>query len=106
MAVPKANKEEFIQAAKIAAAILKENGALEVVDCWGDDIPTGKLTSMPQAVQAKPDEEIVFSWATWPDKATRDAGNKVMMADPRMQESDLPFDGKRAIFGGFTKLEY
>jgi uncharacterized protein YbaA (DUF1428 family) len=47
---------------------------------------------------------VVLSWITWPDKATRDAGNAAAMADPMMAEFDpatSPFDGKRMIFGGF-----
>lgn len=30
-------------------------GALKVVECWGDDVPEGKVTSFPMAVTCKPD---------------------------------------------------
>ncbi len=57
------------------------------------------------AVKAEPNENVVFSWIVWPSKAARDEGQRKVMADPRMQPaSDMPFDGKRMIFGGFETL--
>lgn len=103
IAVPTANRSKFEQHAKTTAAIFKENGALSIVECWGEDVPDGKVTSFPQAVKLKPDETVVFAWIVWPDKATREAGMQKMMADPRMQSdaNPMPFDGQRMIFGGF-----
>ncbi len=105
-AVPTANKEKFRRHAQEGAAAFKENGALQVVECWGDDVPEGKVTSFPMAVQRKDDETVVFSWIIWPSKAVRDEGMKKVMADPRMQPdtNPLPFDGKRVIFGGFQMM--
>ena len=101
--VPTANKEKYRSIANTAAKIFKEHGALSVAECWGDDVPDGKVTSFPMAVQRKPDETVVFSWVTWADKAARDRGMKLFMEDPRMKDSmkDMPFDGQRMIFGGF-----
>jgi uncharacterized protein YbaA (DUF1428 family) len=105
-AVPTANREKFLRHAQYGAAVLKENGALQVVECWGDDVPEGKLTSFPMAVQRKDDETVIFSWIVWPSKAVRDEGMKKFMADPRMQPetNPMPFDGKRIIFGGFEVI--
>lgn len=105
-AVPTANKEKFLKHAQVAADVLKQAGALKIVECWGDDVPDGKLTSFPLAVKKQADETIVFSWITWPDKQTRDAGMQKMMEDPRMQDASnpMPFDGKRVIFGGFQVI--
>jgi uncharacterized protein YbaA (DUF1428 family) len=105
-AVPTANRDKFKQHAESAAVIFKENGALSIVECWGDDVPDGKVTSFPMAVKLKADETVVFSWIVWPDKATRDAGMQKMMADPRMQQdvNPMPFDGQRMVFGGFKVL--
>lgn len=102
-AVPTANREKFLKHAEVAATVMKEAGALEIVECWGDDVPDGKVTSFPMAVQKKDDEVVVFSWIVWPSKAKRDAGMKKMMEDSRMKEdvNPTPFDGKRIIFGGF-----
>jgi uncharacterized protein YbaA (DUF1428 family) len=104
-AVPTANKGAYIAYARLAAPLFREFGALSVVETWGDDVPDGKLTSLPLAVQKSPDETVVFSWVTWPDKATRDAGWKALMEDQRMQNiGEMPFDGKRMIFGGFETI--
>ncbi|MCY4049733.1 MAG: DUF1428 domain-containing protein [Hyphomicrobiales bacterium] len=102
-AVPTENKEKFIKHAKIAADVVKECGALKTVECWGDDVPDGELTSLPMAVKKQAGETVVFSWIIWPDKETRDKGMKQIMEDPRMQEdvNPMPFDSKRCIFGGF-----
>ncbi|WP_414994562.1 DUF1428 domain-containing protein [Asticcacaulis sp.] len=104
--VHKDRKDDYLKTAKMAAEIWREHGALEIIECWGDDIPEGKHTSFPMAVKAEPDEVVVFSWVRWPSRAARDAGNEKVMADPRMQMTpeQMPFDGKRLIFGGFTLL--
>ena len=102
-AVPTANRDAFIEHATIAAEVMKECGAIRTVDCWGDDVPEGEVTSFPMAVQKKDDETVVFSWIVWPSKEVRDAGMQKMMEHPRMQPDvhPMPFDGKRVIFGGF-----
>jgi uncharacterized protein YbaA (DUF1428 family) len=106
MAVPTNNREEFTKHAQEAAAVFKEHGALSVVECWGDDVPDGKVTSFPMAVQKKPDETVVFSWIAWTSRQARDDGMKKAMDDPRMQPGKMamPFDGKRMIFGGFQPV--
>jgi len=105
-AVPTANRDAFKKHAEQAAAAFKEYGALKVVECWGDDVPDGKLTSFPMAVRKRDDETVVFSWIVWPSRQMRDEGMKKMMADPRFQPdvNPMPFDGKRMIFGGFNVL--
>ncbi len=105
-AVPTANREAFIEHASKAAVILKKLGALSVVECWGDEVPEGKLTSFHMAVQCKPDETVIFSWITWPSKEARDEGMKKMMDEPSMQPdvNPMPFDGKRLIYGGFVPI--
>jgi len=104
IAVPTANKEGFLEHAKQMDGIFVEFGALRVIECWGDDVPDGKLTDFKRAVQAKDDETVVFSWVEWPDKATRDAAMEKFRADPRMVPHDMPFEGKRMIFGGFAPV--
>ncbi|SAL16342.1 DUF1428 domain-containing protein [Caballeronia humi] len=103
VAVPVAKREAFIKHAQAAAVVFKEFGALQVVECWGDDVPEGKLTSFPMAVKREADEQVVFSWIVWPSRAVRDEGMKAVMADPRLnpETNPMPFDGKRVIFGGF-----
>ena len=106
--VPRANKQKFIEHARKGDSVFTELGAIRVVECWGDDVPNGTVTDFRRAVQAKDDEEVVFSWIEWPDKATRDAAmarmTEMMKTDPRMnpETNPMPFDGKRLIYGGFA----
>jgi uncharacterized protein YbaA (DUF1428 family) len=109
IAVPTANKQKFIAHARHFDAMFIELGAIRVTEAWGDDVPDGKLTDFRRAVQATAEETVAFSWVEWPDKATRDAGMKKMMEDPRMDPTTpgnppMPFDGKRMIFGGFEPV--
>jgi uncharacterized protein YbaA (DUF1428 family) len=93
--------EAYKALARKAGEIFKEHGALAVVECIGDDVPYGKLTSFPRAVQAKDDEVVIFSWVVYASRADRDATGAKVMADPRLK-GDMPFDGQRMIFGGFV----
>ncbi|MFN4288349.1 MAG: DUF1428 domain-containing protein [Brevundimonas sp.] len=103
-AVSDSNRDTYVEFATRMAAIFKEHGAVRVVECWGDDVPEGKLTDFRRAVKAETGESIVFSWIEWPSRAARDAGWKACMEDARMQDSDMPFDGKRMIYGGFATV--
>ncbi|MGE0549313.1 MAG: DUF1428 domain-containing protein [Kofleriaceae bacterium] len=103
--VPMGKRDAYREMATKAAPIFKEYGATRVVECWGDDVPEGKVTDFKGAVKAQPNEGVVFSWVVWPSKEVRDKGNKAMMEDPRMKDvGDMPFDGQRAIIGGFEIL--
>lgn len=106
VAVPTAKRETYREHAESAAAVFKEHGALSVVECWGDDVPEGKLTSFPMAVKCQNDETVVFSWVVWPSRQVRDVGMKAVMVDPRVQPdtNPMPFDGKRLIYGGFEVI--
>jgi uncharacterized protein YbaA (DUF1428 family) len=105
-AVPNANREAYRRHAEDAAVVFKEHGALRVVECWGDDVPDGTLTSFPMAVKREAEETVVFAWIAWPSKAVRDEGWKKVMADPRMtaERAPMPFDAKRMIYGGFQTI--
>lgn len=106
LAVPNAKKEEYREHAEKFAVMFKEHGMLSLFECWGDDVPEGKLTSFRMAVKQEEDETVVFSWMMWPSKEVRDAGWKKIMEDPRMKMDgqEMPFDGKRMIYGGFKVL--
>lgn len=98
------NKEAYRRSAEAAWVLFKEWGVTRQVEGWGDDVPDGKVTDFKGAVKSEAGETVTFSWIEWPDKVTRDAAQAKMMADPRMQEMDMPFDGKRMIYGGFEVL--
>jgi uncharacterized protein YbaA (DUF1428 family) len=114
IACPKANRDAFIEHARMGDSVFIELGALRVVECWGDDVQIGTVTDFRMAVKANDDEEVLFSWVEWPDKATRDAAMGklrdmaagVAPADPRMDpvKNPMPYDGRRMIFGGFVPI--
>lgn len=105
-AVPTKNKALYIRHARDAALVFKEHGALKLVECWGDDVPEGELTSFPMAVKCREDETVVFSWILWPSREVRDRAMPKVMADPRLKAevNPMPFDGKRLIYGGFAMV--
>jgi uncharacterized protein YbaA (DUF1428 family) len=103
-AVPTANREKYRQHAELYADVFKENGATRYVEAWGDDVPTGKTTSFPQAVKLEPGETVVFAYVAWPSREVRDEGIKKVMEDPRIKNAEMPFDGKRMIYGGFQTI--
>jgi uncharacterized protein YbaA (DUF1428 family) len=104
-AVPTANREAYRAHAEKMVPLFRRLGATAIVENWGSDVPDGKVTSLPMAVKAKPDETVVFSWVAWPDKATRDAAWATLQTDPEMRAiGDMPFDGQRMIFGGFDTI--
>ena len=100
------NREKYRIHAEKAAVVFKEHGALQVVECWGEEVPDGEVTSFPMAVKCGKDETVVFSWILWPSRRARDEGMKKVMADPRVspEVNPMPFDGKRLIFGGFEMI--
>lgn len=106
VAVPRENVDAYKEFSAYAGAIWKEYGALEYVECLGNDVPYGELTSFPRAVMAKEEEVVVFSWILYKSKQQRDEINAKVMADPRLSSDKwkMPFDGKRMIYGGFEEL--
>lgn len=104
LAVPGDRKADYRSFAAGHAALFKEHGARRVVDAWGDDVPDGKVTDFKGAVKAEAGETVVFSWVEWPSRQERDAAWAKLMADPRMGEMKMPFDGKRVVYGGFAPL--
>ena len=102
--VPSWNREKYLDFAKTMDPIFKEYGALSVTDCWGSDVPEGKVNSLHTAVLREEGEEVVFGFIKWESKAARDAGWEKAMADERMAGGEMPFDGKRMIFGGFDQI--
>lgn len=103
LAVPKDKIEAYKEMARLGCEVWKELGALAYVECIGDDVPYGELTSFPRAVQATDDEVVIFSWIVYASREARDEINAKVMSDPRMQfdPTNTPFDGKRMIYGGF-----
>ncbi|MGR3757612.1 MAG: DUF1428 domain-containing protein [Tranquillimonas sp.] len=104
-AVKTEERDAYSRAAAQAAQVFRDHGALRVVECWGDAVPEGKLTSFPRAVRAENDETVVLGWQEWPDREAQRRGVQAAMQDPRMADAGaMPFDGKRLIHAGFETL--
>lgn len=118
--VPRENRAAYEKLATISAEVLKEQGALRVIECWQDESgpeastyhgdtarqESSSYNTFEHAAGANQTETVVISYVEWKDKAARDAGMEKMTSDPRMQFQDLPpaFDGKRLIAGGFIPM--
>ena len=104
--VPEGSKDQYRAMAEKMAGKLTEQGALTVIEGWGDDLPRGKTTDFFMAVKAEDGENVVFSFVVWPSKTVRDAAWEKIMADPEMQPGaePMPFDGKRMFWGGFDPI--
>lgn len=103
IAMPKDRLEDYKEMARICAPVWREHGARDYVECAGNDTPYGTLTSFPRAVPAKENEIVIFSWIVYDSSEARKEVTKKAIEDPQLKqfEKNLPFDGKRMIFGGF-----
>ncbi|MFK7886991.1 MAG: DUF1428 domain-containing protein [Gammaproteobacteria bacterium] len=105
LAVPEQNKDRYLAAAESFAAIAKDCGVLEIVESWEAEVADGDDTDFRKAVKAQAGEKIVSSWVIWPNREAAHKGKEAMMKDERMaQMGDMPFDGKRMIFGSFEPI--
>ncbi len=110
--VPNDNKDAYLNSARLAAKVFLEHGALEYVDNWGVEVPHGKKTSFPRAVELQENETVCFSWIVWESKEIRDAGMQKVMQDPRMHPDQLEipfdqiFDHSRMIMGCFEMVAH
>ena len=102
--VPTSNREAYERAARAGWEAFRDYGAIEFVECWGDDVPRGEHTDFYRAVKAGDDETVVFSWIVWPDKETSERCYAAMETDERFRNMEMPFDGKRMMWGGFVPI--
>lgn len=110
IAVPTANKREFIDHAHQGDAVFLAHGATRILECWQEDVAKGHTTDFFGAVDTREGESVVLRWIEWPDKARRQAVmermDEIVRADPRLDpaKNPMPFDGKRMIYGGFEPV--
>lgn len=105
--VPTGKREDYRKMAEAVWVMLKDYGALRLVEAWGDDVQAGQVTDFRRAVKAEPGEQIVFAFLEWPSREVCDAAHEKMTQDDRMKPlegKDMPFDTKRMIYGGFTRV--
>ena len=103
--VPKKKLPVYLRMARKAGKVWKEHGALEYREATGDDLDIKYGTPFPKLLKLKPGDTAVFSWIVYKSRAHRDAVNKKVMQDPRLQAmmdpKAMPFDMKRMAMGGF-----
>jgi uncharacterized protein YbaA (DUF1428 family) len=102
--IPRKNTAAYRRMATIAKKVWRDHGALDYVEAIADDVKPGKWTSFPQSVKLKKGEVVWFSYIVYKSRKHRDAVMKKVMNDKRftsMDPKDMPFDGKRMIYGGF-----
>lgn len=108
LAVPRRKLAAYRQISRKAGKIWKEHGALEYVECVGDDLKTEMGVPFTKVAKVKPGETAVFSWIVYKSRADRDRVNRKVMQDARMapimKPESMPFDMKRMAYGGFKVL--
>lgn len=105
LAVPEGNKATYVKMAGEGWEHFRKGGCSGMVECWGEDVPHGKVTDFYRATKAEDGEVPVFSWTIWPDRATCDAASRAMEAEMGdMDMSTMPFDGMRMMWGGFDPI--
>jgi uncharacterized protein YbaA (DUF1428 family) len=107
--VPKRKMEAYRRIAQKAGKVWRDHGALEYLECVGDDLKVKMgVSSFPRKIGVKPGETVVFSWIVYKSRAHRDKVNAKVMKDPRlakmMDPKSMPFDVKRMLYGGFSVL--
>ena len=105
--VPKKNLGAYQRVARAAGRIWKKYGALEYLECVGDDLNIRKVMPFPRGIRAKANEVILFSWIVYNSRKHRDQVNAKVMKDPRilkMMAAKPLFDSKRMLYGGFRVI--
>lgn len=104
IAVPRGARADYEAYVSTLNVVILEYGATRIVDAWGDAVPEGEVTDFRRAVEAKSEEDVLFSWVEWPSKPVRDEAWGKIFADPRMHAAQPPYDEGRRVHGGFSPL--
>jgi len=106
--VPTANRDAYVNFAARMWPLFRKFGAIRMVEAWGDSVPDGVHTSFPLAVKLEPGETVVFSWIEWPDRDSAARCHASVETDPDWIAAggmgEMPFDGKRMIWGDFVPM--
>jgi uncharacterized protein YbaA (DUF1428 family) len=76
-------------------------------ECVGDDLAAKWGTPFTQAMKLKRGETAIFAYIVFKSRAHRDRVNaRVMkeMAGMAGSSTDMPFDPKRMVYGGFKTI--
>lgn len=108
IAIAKKNLPAYLKMAKKAGKVWREHGALEYFETVGDDLKFDFGKSFIKLAKVAEDETVLFSWILYKSKAHRNAVNKKVMKDPRIEgmcdPNKMPFEMKRMSYGGFKVI--
>jgi len=100
--------EDYRKLAAAAGAVWMDHGALEYVECVGDDLTSEHTATFPPMAGCAEGETVVFSYIVYESREHRDRVNEAVMKDPRLEEMikdiEHPFDPKRMAYGGFRAI--
>ena len=104
--IPKKNLKAYQAMARMGGKVWMEHGALQYLECVGDDLDIKGVLTFPRQMKLKRGETALFSFIVYKSKAHRDRVNKKVMADPRMKvpPKRMPFDMKLMAYGGFKTI--
>jgi len=104
--VPRKNMAAYRRLARVGARLWKKHGALEYMECAGDDLNVKFGMPFPRLVKPKAGETVVFAFVIFKSRAHRDGVNARVMKDPLLGKmpKKMPFDVKRMAYGGFKAL--
>lgn len=110
--VPKNKLDKYRKEARKAGKMWMKHGALEYVECAGDDLTSVKEWSgfpFPEMVKSKKTETVIFAFIIYKSRAHRDQVNakvhkEMMEYIEKHGETKMPFDMRRMAFGGFEAI--
>jgi uncharacterized protein YbaA (DUF1428 family) len=105
--IPKKNLKAYLRMARMGEKIWRKHGALDYMECVGDDLKPKWGALFPRMTGLKRGETVVFSYIVFKSRAHRDRVNaKVMkeISSTAGQSMEMPFDMKRTAYGGFRVI--
>jgi uncharacterized protein YbaA (DUF1428 family) len=104
--LPKKNLRAYTTMARKAGKIWMDHGAVAFKECVGEDLVTKMGMPFPKQLKLRAGETVIFSFIEFKSRAHRDRVNTKVMKDPRLGQmgSDMPFDVKRMLYGGFKVI--
>jgi len=106
--IKRKNLGSYRRMSEKAGKVWKDHGAVEYIECTGDDLRVKMGIPFPRRAKVKPGETVLFSWIVYKSKAHRNRVNAKVMKDPRIKSmmgaKEMPFDIKRMTYGGFKVI--
>ena len=104
--IRKKNLKAYKKMAQLGCKVWMDHGALQYVECLGEDLVETMGLPFPKGLKLKKDETVVFSWILYASKKKRDAVNAKVMKDKRLlsmmaEGQAMPFEMKRMMHGGY-----